>query len=182
MAKKRNKKGRKGEENSNKERQKLIVEMEKQKKHTAILLTSVIIVVVLAVIIAIYALGSTDDSSQNTVNENTNNQETEDEIKIPISSVDDGELHYFTENDIKFYVHKNPNGSFKTRISLCEPCDGKTFTLKEDGTIIDCDVCHTQWDSETYEGLSGGCQDYPPSFLRHEIIGDNITVKKSDLK
>ena len=131
MAKKRNKKGRKGEEKSKTEMRRLIVEMEKQKKQTTMLIASVIIIVVLAGIVAAFTLDLNDDSSSNPQNSKKIDQTVDDNITIPISEVDDGKIHYYTNEGKKFYVHKNPNGSYKTRISLCEPCDGKTFTLKD---------------------------------------------------
>ena len=182
---------------SNVESRKHKVEMSSEKK-TTIVNVVILILVVFAIILAASVSGLLGDESSNETqnrkindntpidqtpnNENPNNDNPEDEIKIPISDVDDGEIHYYTEEGTKFYVQKNPKGNIRTRKSICEPCDGTTFTLKDNGDIIDCDVCGTQWDSDTYEGLSGGCTDYPPPYLTNEIIGEDIIIKKSDLK
>ncbi|UCF12563.1 MAG: DUF2318 domain-containing protein [Thermoplasmatales archaeon] len=123
--------------------------------------------------------------------------ETENEIKIPLSKVDDGEIHYYTSEGTTFYVHQSPQGNIHTRISLCEPCVGKTFTLLEDGSIVDCDECHTRWDSETYEGIYStpgevragvtitteeiGCENYPPLYLQSTVINDYVVIEKKDL-
>lgn len=186
MSKRRNigsKKKNKKNDTLMSEKRKKYAESEIKRNKKNMQIVGILIVLIVGVIGAVIALEpdfSSKDSTKESQFQETNN-DSDSEIKIPISEVDDGEIHYYENEETKFYVHKNPNGSFKTRISLCEPCDGKTFTLKEDGKIIDCDVCHTQWDSETYEGLSGGCQDYPPDYIEHKIENDVIIIQKSDL-
>ncbi len=158
-------------------------EITRQKKQTKLLLIGTVIVVIAIGIVVSGNLLS--------------RVETEDEIKISLSEVDDGEIHYYTVDGITFYIHKNPQGNIHTRLSFCEPCVGKTFTLIEDGTVIDCDACHTRWNSETYEGIypepgevrSGvnitteeiGCENYPPQYLSNTIKDGYIIIQKADL-
>ncbi len=105
------------------------------------------------------------------------------EIRINYSEVNDGELHYYkTQNsDNGFFIIKNSNGQIITRISICEPCDGKLFNLKNNGKEIECNTCGTKWNTNNFKGISGGCIDSPPPKLNHYIESGYIFIKESDL-
>jgi len=177
--------GKKEDEISRAELRKLRAEMARQKRQTKFLLIgSVIIIVAIGAVISVNLLGSPQKYIE------TNGYiETDGEIKVALSAVDDGEIHYYTADGTTFYVHKNPQGNIRTRISLCEPCVGKTFTLFQGGLIVDCDVCHTRWDSDIYKGLYpepgenrvGGCEDFPPPHLPSTVTDDYLVIQKSDL-
>lgn len=111
------------------------------------------------------------------------------EVTIPASEVDNGEIHFYYydedgdgEGDIKFYVHRNHRDNLLTRFSVCEPCNGLDFTLRGDGARIHCEVCGTEWDSDSYEGIKGGCQDDPPPHLAHSLSSGNVVIDEDDLK
>ena len=183
MAKKRI--GKKEDEISRAELRKLRADMAKQRKQTRFMLMgSVIVIVVIGAVVSVNLLSTPQKNIE------TNGFiETANEIKVALSAVDDGEIHYYTADGTTFYVHKNPQGNIRTRISLCEPCVGKTFTLFQGGLIVDCDVCHTRWDSDIYKGLYpepgenrvGGCEDFPPPYLLSTVIDDYVVIQKSDL-
>jgi len=111
------------------------------------------------------------------------------EVRIPTAEVDDGDIHFYYydedgdgDGDIKFYVHRNHRDNLLTRFSVCEPCKGLDFTTRDNGARIHCEVCGTEWDSDTYEGLKGGCQDDPPPHLDHTLSGSNVVIDEDDLK
>ena len=177
---------KKEDETSRAELCKLRAEMARQKRQTKFLLIgSSIIIIAIGVMITVNLLGS---SPQKNI-ETTDFIETDNEIKVALSAVDGGEIHYYTADGTTFYVHKNPQGNIRTRISLCEPCVGKTFTLIQDGLIVDCDVCHTRWDSDIYKGIYpepgenrvGGCEDFPPPYLPSTVTDGYVVIQKSDL-
>lgn len=73
-----------------------------------------------------------------------------------------------------------PSGKLITAVSVCEPCRSETFHTEPDGTLT-CNVCYTKWDLETFEGLSGGCPNYPPAELEHKVKDGEILIRESDL-
>ena len=106
------------------------------------------------------------------------------EIKINFSEINDGEIHYFKtrSSDYGFFVYKAPDNSIKTRISICEPCDGDSFHIEDNGKIIVCDKCGTKWDTDNFKGISGGCMNSPPPELQHIEEDGYIIIKEQDIK
>ncbi|MBM7865295.1 DUF2318 domain-containing protein [Heliobacterium gestii] len=72
-----------------------------------------------------------------------------------------------------------PSGRVISAVSVCEPCDGTHFTIKN--TQVACDTCDTRWDLETLKGMAGGCQSYPPDALTYEVSGDKLLLNAQDL-
>ena len=72
-----------------------------------------------------------------------------------------------------------PDGKLMVAVSLCEPCKGEKFHIS--GNQLICNVCGTIWDLQTFKGISGGCQTYPPEALSYSLNGDNIEVPRSIL-
>lgn len=111
-------------------------------------------------------------------------------LKIAKSEVSNGKINYFLYNDIIFFVHYNPNGNYKTRVSECALCGNrgddsvakKGFTLQNNGNTISCNACGTTWDREDDKGISGGCQNYPPSYVKNTQDNDYIYINKEDVK
>ncbi|MZP28283.1 DUF2318 domain-containing protein [Heliobacterium undosum] len=72
-----------------------------------------------------------------------------------------------------------PSGRVVSAVSVCEPCNGTSFTIKNNQ--VACDTCDTRWDLETLKGLAGGCQSYPPDLLNYEVSGDKLLLNAQDL-
>lgn len=72
-----------------------------------------------------------------------------------------------------------PNGKVVVAVSVCEPCNGETFHIS--GNKLVCNVCGTTWDLESFKGLSGGCQQYPPEILPYTQNGDNLEIDQAKL-
>ncbi|EHQ87701.1 DUF2318 domain-containing protein [Desulfosporosinus youngiae] len=72
-----------------------------------------------------------------------------------------------------------PDGKVMVAVSFCEPCRGETFHIIADQIV--CNVCGTTWDLQTFNGLSGGCQAYPPEALTYSLNGDNLEIPQSVL-
>jgi uncharacterized membrane protein len=178
-------KKRKREEKMGAELRLLLAELERQKRQTRMLLAGV-----LAIAVAIASIVGYNMFIGSQRAEFLRVGIEEGKIKIRIDAVDDGRIHYFVANDTKFYIHKNYWGNIHARISLCEPCAGDTFTVLDNGKVIDCDVCHTRWDAETYEGIYpapgeqrvGGCEDYPPAYLPYTIEDSYIVILEENLR
>lgn len=72
-----------------------------------------------------------------------------------------------------------PSGNVVTGIRTCEPCGSFSMHIDEKQYLI-CDACETKWDIETFQGITGGCLDYPPPKLT-AYVGDNIQLDLSTL-
>jgi MFS family permease len=62
----------------------------------------------------------------------------------------------------------------------CEWCKSSGYHIVNG--VMDCDVCHSTWNLDTFEGLSGMCRNYPPPPLSASVAGDNISVDFSQLQ
>lgn len=71
----------------------------------------------------------------------------------------------------------SPSGKLITAVAVCEPCRSERFHTEPDGTLT-CNVCNTKWDLETFEGISGGCPNYPPVELPHKIQNGKILIEE----
>lgn len=89
---------------------------------------------------------------------------------IPLSYYRNGEY-------LPIIVVYTPDGNIISGIRVCEPCGSFSFHVIE-GKYLRCDTCGTQWDIETFSGVSGGCQPYPPPRLP-STIADNVTIDLS---
>ncbi|EGW39628.1 DUF2318 domain-containing protein [Desulfosporosinus sp. OT] len=72
-----------------------------------------------------------------------------------------------------------PDGKVMVAVSYCEPCKGDSFHIT--GNQIICNTCGTTWDLQTFKGISGGCQDYPPQALTYSLNGDNLEIPQAVL-
>jgi len=72
-----------------------------------------------------------------------------------------------------------PDGKVMVAVSFCEPCNGETFHIIDNKLV--CNSCGTTWDLQTLNGLSGGCQAYPPEALTYSLNGDNLEIPQTVL-
>ncbi|MDQ7093132.1 DUF2318 domain-containing protein [Desulfosporosinus sp. PR] len=72
-----------------------------------------------------------------------------------------------------------PDGKVMVAVSYCEPCKGDSFHIS--GNQIICNTCGTAWDLQTLQGISGGCQTYPPQALTYNLNGDKLEIPQSVL-
>jgi uncharacterized membrane protein len=81
---------------------------------------------------------------------------------------------------IPLLAYITPAGKLVTAVSVCEPCSSTRFHIE--GKQMVCNSCFTRWDLETLKGISGGCLNYPPDALAHEIQGGKLMIKEMELK
>jgi uncharacterized protein len=118
------------------------------------------------------------------------------QVKQPSVKIENGKAVVATLNDLKEkkfiyteYQAKGkrvpltaivkPNGKVVVAVSICEPCNSESFRII--GNTLICNACDTTWELDTFKGLSGGCQDYPPDILAYTQNGDNLEVEQSIL-
>ena len=92
---------------------------------------------------------------------------------IPLSLYKDGDY-------LPVVVISTPSGKTVTGVRVCEPCGSFSFHIVQ-GKLLQCDVCGTQWDVETFAGVSGGCTAYPPPKLSASV-GDTVEIDLSPLQ
>jgi hypothetical protein len=105
-------------------------------------------------------------------------------VEVPLDLVKNNKLVSFEysrpDGRIPLLAYITPAGKLVTAVGVCEPCRSTRFHI--DGNHMVCNSCFTRWDLETLKGISGGCLNYPPDTLPHEIQGGKLMVKEMDLK
>jgi hypothetical protein len=113
-------------------------------------------------------------------------------VKIPLAEVKKYSLVAFwyekkkirdargREKPLPLLAMISPSGRLITAVSVCEPCRSERFHSEPDGTLT-CNVCNTKWDLETFQGISGGCPNYPPEELPHEIKDGWVLIREEIL-
>jgi len=86
---------------------------------------------------------------------------------------------YKSGNYLPLIALYTPSGKVKVGIRTCEPCGSFSMHIGE-GKYLVCDACGTEWNLETFEGVSGGCLEYPPPQLP-VTTGNNIEIDLSTL-
>ncbi len=110
-------------------------------------------------------------------------------VKIPLAAVKKNKIVAFwyaqkkikdakgRERPLPLMAMISPSGKLITAVAVCEPCRSERFHTEPDGTLT-CNVCNTKWDLETFEGISGGCPNYPPAELPHEVKDGQIQIEE----
>ena len=83
-------------------------------------------------------------------------------------------------NYLPLIAISTPSGNVVTGIRVCEPCGSFSFHIVQ-GKNLQCAVCSAGWDVETFAGVSGGCQSYPPPKLS-ATVNDNVEIDLSALQ
>ena len=174
-----------------------------QKKQSRVGLFSTVGIVAIIVIVAFYLAFGNSDNPGASVNaaadvgqKVTYSPDNKLEQTIVESNVENGKAIVATLSTIKekkfIWTEYNangkripltafiqPDGKVMVAVSFCEPCKGETFHIT--GNQIVCNVCGTVWDLQTLEGISGGCQTYPPEALTYFLNGDNLEIPQTVL-
>lgn len=172
----------------------------KKKKNTSIFVIAGIAIVVLAAS-GFYLLGNQNSgvASQETasigqrVTYNTNDELQQTKVqnkvengKVTVTSLTDLKQKKFIWTEysangkrVPLTAIAEPSGKVAVAVSLCEPCKSESFHIS--GNQLICNACGTIWDLESFKGISGGCQQYPPQILPYHQNGDNLEVQQSVL-
>jgi high-affinity iron transporter len=100
------------------------------------------------------------------------------EVRVPLSQVDDGKLHLFTVNvanqTLRFMIIKKPNG-YGTALDACRICGAEGY--RQDGQNVVCRHCGSAIYVPSI-GDQGGCN---PIGVASRIDGSDIVVDLSSL-
>lgn len=170
---------------------------EKKKNTSFYVFTGIASVVIVAAVIFFVSMGGNGDSevaskATASVGEKVNYNASDKLQQTKVENkVENGKVTVTTLTDLKakkfiwteykangkrvpLTAIAEPSGKVVVAVSLCEPCKGETFHIN--GNTLVCNVCGTTWDLESFKGLSGGCQDYPPEILKYTQNGDKLEV------
>jgi uncharacterized membrane protein len=108
--------------------------------------------------------------------------ETADSYKIPISSISTT-ASFYSHNaggkDVNYFVVSGTDGNPRTAFDACDVCGGRKG-YRQSGNDMICNNCGRFFniDSIGTKNRGGGCW---PSYLTHEIDGEYIVIKKSEI-
>lgn len=137
-------------------------------------------------LVALFIFGCTSNNSNNTLTATgTCNLGTDcdsEEIRIPLSEVSSTvNMFYFESGNevVKYFAVLGSDGEVKTAFDACDVCGGyQGYT--QIGSDIKCNKCDKSFkiDSLNTQNKGYGCW---PSYLPHEVVGEEIIIRKSDL-
>jgi len=101
------------------------------------------------------------------------------QVSIPLSQVQDGDLHRFVANEngteIRFFLYQKPDGKIATVFDACEICGAVGFYKSSTGLV--CKNCAAPINPQSV-GMPGGCNPVP---LKAETTTDAIIIREADL-
>ncbi len=105
---------------------------------------------------------------------------------LPLELLEAEDIVYFeVENSDGFMVplmaYITPSGRVFTGSSMCEPCQGRYFSLA--GETLVCDACRTTYTIESHEFISGSaaCGSYPPVYMEPTVEGGMVSIDMEDI-
>lgn len=107
----------------------------------------------------------------------------EEKIILSLEEIDAHNIVYFeAENSageaVPIMAYITPSGRLFVGSSMCEPCQGRTFSLA--GETLVCDTCRTTYNIETREFISGSviCGQYPPVDFEPTLENGKIVIER----
>ena len=105
-------------------------------------------------------------------------------VSVPLAKLADGKAHFYKFADggkeIAFFVVKAADGSVRTAFDACDSCYRSKKGYEQQGDKMNCKNCNQKFAiNRLGPNATGGCN---PGFLQHQQVGNNVTIKASDLK
>ncbi|ADD68728.1 Protein of unknown function DUF2318, membrane [Denitrovibrio acetiphilus DSM 12809] len=98
-------------------------------------------------------------------------------ITIPVSSVNDGEAHYYSVEsngkEIKFFLLEASDGVIRAAFDACDVCYREKKGYSQNGEYMICNNCGQKFHSSRINVVKGGCN---PSPLHRTAVGENIEI------
>lgn len=114
--------------------------------------------------------------------------------KQTVTPVEDGGLIGVSLEDLKEYrmvffryagkpvlIYADQYGNIVASVSVCEPCRNDESFFIQNNQLV-CGKCFTKWSLGSHTGISGGCKEYPPAIIEHQVKDGSVFVKKADLE
>lgn len=105
-------------------------------------------------------------------------------ITIPVAKLADGKARFFKFEDngkeISFFAVKAADGSYKTAFDACDSCFKSKKGYEQQDDKMNCKNCNQKFAiNRLGPNATGGCN---PGYLPHQLSGNTISIKASDLK
>lgn len=105
-------------------------------------------------------------------------------VTVPLAKLADNKAHFYKLEDsgkqIAFFLVKAPDGSIKSAFDACDACYREKKGYEQQGDKMNCKNCNQKFAiNRLGPNTSGGCN---PGYLPHQVTGNSITIKSSDLK
>lgn len=104
------------------------------------------------------------------------------EVRIDVSSVSDGQAHYFklatAKGDIKFFVVKSIDGIVRAAFDACDVCYREKKGYRQAGDMMVCNNCDQEFRTDLVNQVKGGCNPAP---LSRRLDGQQLVINERDL-
>jgi FTR1 family protein len=101
------------------------------------------------------------------------------QISIPLTQVQDGDLHRFSTQEngttVRFWLYQKPDGKIATVLDACEICGAVGFYKGPNGVV--CKNCAAPINPQSV-GMPGGCNPVP---LKAQTTADAIIIQEADV-
>lgn len=105
------------------------------------------------------------------------------EIKIPLSEVNDGIAHFYDYNSngvkIRYFVLKSSDGVMRAAFDTCDVCYDAKRGYHQEGDEMVCNNCGQRFASVRINEEKGGCNPAP---LDRTIDGNDLVIKIDDIE
>ncbi len=110
-------------------------------------------------------------------------QPTDGELRIPVSTVNDGKAHHFdvmasNGTKVTFFVLKSKDGVIRAAIDACDVCYKAGKGYYQEGDNMVCVNCGQKFASNRINIVKGGCNPAP---LNRVVKGNMLIIKMKDI-
>ena len=103
-------------------------------------------------------------------------------IRLPLSTFDDYTAHYYTymndDQPIEFFVLKSTDGVVRSAFNACDVCYRSLKGYSQDGQIMVCNNCGSQFPADQINVVRGGCN---PSPLERTVEAEDLIIRMDDI-
>jgi uncharacterized membrane protein len=103
-------------------------------------------------------------------------------VRLLVSTFDDYAAHYYTymleDQPIEFFVLKSTDGIVRAAFNACDVCFRSLKGYSQDGQIMVCDNCGSQFPANQINVVRGGCN---PSPLERSVVDGHLEIHMDDI-
>jgi uncharacterized membrane protein len=104
-------------------------------------------------------------------------------VKIPVSKVSDGNIHYYEYDNngkpVKFFVLQSNDGTIKAAFDACDVCYPEKKGYRQEGDFVICNNCGQRFHESKINVQKGGCNPAP---LNRSVNGSFLEIQVADIK
>ena len=104
-------------------------------------------------------------------------------VKIPVSQVNDGKVHFFTSEmggtTVQYFVIKAPDGSLRTAFNACDVCYPYKKGYHQQGAGVQCNNCGRVFSAAQIDVQRGGCNPGP---ISAKVVGSKLVIPVGQLQ